>query len=152
MSPMPVKPSRSTRSFKTRAVTLEKRRWRLPEFTKSQAMGWLVALAIVLAPLLAWHLATRKVRGELQRVEAYLESQQQYQDVDLSIPFFALSMPGKVALTAIGLPSGYSYEVRVELKGEYDTTTRAAHLKGVKQVLSPYIKAIVDDQVAVPVE
>lgn len=152
MSPMPVKTNRSSRSFKTRAVTLEKRRWRLPEFTKSRAVGWLVALAIALAPVIGWHLATRRVRGELNRVEAFLESQSRYQNIDLAIPVFAFSMPEKVALTGIATPGGYASEVRVELKGEYDTGTRTAHLKGIKQVLMPYEKVIIDDHVPVPAE
>jgi hypothetical protein len=90
---------------------------------------WLPA-GLCLFAVLAWYVYTRPVRGELGRVEDYLEGLPQLEHVSVQIPRFTRRLPDSVPVTAVGLPGGYPSEVHIPLQGTYQPATRKAALSG----------------------
>jgi hypothetical protein len=143
----------STRGKRNQYTPLEPvpSRFRLRALSPNERTGTIICVGVLLAVWIGWFIYTRPVRGELGRVEKYLESLPQLEKVDLAIPWFSRTMPDTVEVTATGLPPGsFQYEVHVELKGTYDTKTHSAKLNGVKQVLMPYTKIKIDWDLPVP--
>lgn len=120
-----------------------------PEFAVVRRLA-IAAAATLLGLWVAWFALTYSVRSELRRVERSLEEHSKLQDVNLSIPWLSRTMPTRVPLKGVWIPGGFSYEVQIEIKGEYLPAERVARVQGRKQILMPYRRVAVDETVAVP--
>ncbi|MCX5662070.1 MAG: hypothetical protein NTW19_20525 [Planctomycetota bacterium] len=127
-------------------------RARLARLPRGVWVVWGIMLGLLLALLVTWQVMTGPQRRELHRAQLALEALPELDEVHLSVPWFAFSMPESVEVTAFGLPpmAGQIAEIRVEMSGTYDPRTFTAHLKGRKQVLFPNTKLELDWERTVP--
>jgi hypothetical protein len=120
-----------------------------PEFLLVRRIGYAAAAGLAVLFIL-WFALTYPARSELRRVQAVLEAHEKFQNVNLDTPLFARALPPTVPFTGIWVPGGFSYDVQIEVKGEYDTAARTARVQGRKQILMPYRKVVIDETITVP--
>lgn len=132
-------------------MPVKRRLLKMPDLPRSAWVGIFAIAGSFAAIWVAWLIYTWPVRSELRSVEHYLEGLPDLEKVELEKPFFSRVMPEQIPLLALAIPKEkFDYEVRVEVKGIYDTKTRVATIKGSKQVLMPYSKAVINMTVNVP--
>ena len=149
--PQPPGKTRRSRNKHDAFAPVKRKLIHVPDFTRAQRMVMIAFVVLLVGAWIAWFVYTRPVRGELGRVAKYLEEQPDLEHIDMTIPWFTNVMPGEVEFLALGIPTEkFDYDVRVELKGKYDTKTRVATVIGSKQVLFPYTKALIKKSVTVP--